>query len=421
MSAPGCAVLRLNRYYGSVRRPPASVVSWRTGPQRPQPAPRWLLAVGLRCSHQGLNLTVNSINSNVGNSGMVNAVNQRKGLLFTRITFYSRVAGPLVRRDVRVSVAIMTIVNTQAESLTDDLSGSDTFVKLVAGGNDFALVDGEIQPEQEDLRGFGVWACQQQAGIGADGLLQMCRTGAASIDLTVVNPDGSIAKMCGNGARCAAHYAFATGMGSPLSIQLGRHSLRARRTDGLIEMTSPQMGGVGGPIRLLNLDFYTVNTGTEYAVAFVDDLDSLDVASLGHQIRYHGHFAPGGTSVGFAEMRNGRLRVRTYERGNEDETLSCGSSTVACVIVARHLRLARDDLVSVQDRSGTTLSVHIAGKRSPFDRLTLAGPARVVFTGSVKWPSRRTRALARWKIQRGRPKAGPVSVARWHSRRRLDR
>lgn len=275
---------------------------------------------------------------------------------------------------------------TSSPEAVDISEREDAFVKLVADGNDFALLDGDLQPEPEDRPDLGIWACRHRSGIGADGLLLLRRTGAARIDLTVVNPDGSIAKMCGNGARCAAYYALATGMGSPLAVELGQHSLEARLTGGLVEVSSPQFGDVAGPIRLLGLDFFTVNTGTEYAVAFVDDIDSLDVASLGQQIRYHPRFAPGGTSVSFVQQCADGFKVRTYERGNEAETDSCGSSAVACVIVARHLALTSDDLVRVHNRSDTALSVRMTGDCLPFDSLTLTGPARVVYTGSVEWP-----------------------------------
>ena len=130
-------------------------------------------------------------------------------------------------------------------------------------------------------------------------------------------------------------------------------------------------------------DFHTVDTGTEYAVAFVDDVDRIDLATVGPAIRHHPHFAPGGTSVSFAELRPDGLRVRTYERGNEAETLSCASGAVACAVVARTLGLPIPDRVAVHNRSADPLSVRIVGTGPPFVALTSTGSVARVFAGTV--------------------------------------
>lgn len=262
------------------------------------------------------------------------------------------------------------------------------FVKLVASGNDFILVEGQISPPFDDLASFAVWACQRQTGIGADGVLLLDRNSATSTEVTIANPDGSIAKMCGNGVRCAALHALRSGATPPLSVRLlGRdqvHELRAWLTDGVVEMTSPQPKTVCGPVTLAGLDYYALDTGTEYAVAFVPDIDAVDVAKLGPMIRHHPQFGVGGTSVTFAQLLRGGFRVRTYERGNEAETLSCGSGAVAAVVTAHHLGMPIDEVVLVHNRGGEPLRVRLAGNRLPFDVLTLAGPAQVVFSGTLR-------------------------------------
>ena len=260
------------------------------------------------------------------------------------------------------------------------------FVKFVAAGNDFVLVDGDRHLVPPDLAGFGSWVCRPQIGVGADGLVVVRRSAPDRIDVTVVNPDGSTAKMCGNGVRCAAHYALHAGMRAPLRVVLGRHKLVARPAAGAVEVTSPRPGPVHGPTQLAGLDFYTVDTGTEYAVALVPDLEAVDVAGLGRWVRYHDRFAPYGTSVSFAQVVDGALAVRTYERGNEAETLSCGSGAVACAMVARHLGAIPDGPIAIRTRSGRPLGVRLGGAPPPFDGVTLTGPAEVVFTGALRWP-----------------------------------
>lgn len=260
------------------------------------------------------------------------------------------------------------------------------FVKLVAAGNDFVLLDTDLSGVPDDVPGLARWACRPHTGVGADGLVLVTRDDPDRLRVTVVNPDGSVAKMCGNGARCAAYHAFQSGAAGPLDIQLGRHEMRAWPRGDLVEVTSPRPDRVGGPVRLSELDFHTVDTGTEYAVAVVDDVDAVDMNSLGRFVRYHPHFAPGGTSVSVAQVVPDGIAVRTYERGNEEETLSCGSGAVACVTVARSLGLVDDGVIQAHTRAGTPLSVRIDGAAPPFSTLTLVGPAEVVFEGTLRWP-----------------------------------
>jgi diaminopimelate epimerase len=195
------------------------------------------------------------------------------------------------------------------------------FTKLVAAGNDFILIDAVDQPVPEDLPAFSVWACERQRGIGADGVLLVRRDRHGYVRLQVINPDGSIARMCGNGARCAAFYAMDSGSDEPLTIEFsGRdevHIMLGRRAGGLIELTSPKPRSVEGPVRIDNFEFYLLDTGTEYAVAIVDDVDSIDVPNVGRMVRYHPRFKPNGLSVSFAQRHPDGLKVRTYERGNE--------------------------------------------------------------------------------------------------------
>lgn len=254
------------------------------------------------------------------------------------------------------------------------------FVKLVAAGNDFVLLDTDVCGTPEDISALGRWVCRPHTGIGADGLILLARLAPDRLRVTVVNPDGSVAKMCGNGIRCAAYHAFATGTAGPVDIEFGPHRLRAWPRGDLIEVTSPLRAGVAGPISLAGLDFHTVDTGTEYAVAVVPDAAVIDMNELGAFIRYHPEFAPGGVSVSVLQVVADGLVVRTYERGNEEETLACGSGAVACALVARSLDLVADGVIAAHTRGGEPLRVRVGGAA-----LTLTGPATTVFDGAVEW------------------------------------
>lgn len=260
------------------------------------------------------------------------------------------------------------------------------FVKLVAAGNDFVLLDVDAHGTPDALPGLAVWACRAHSGIGADGLVLLRRVGPDRLRVAVVNPDGSVARMCGNGIRCAAWYAFRTGASGPVTVELGGHELRAWPCDDLVEVESPVPNRVTGPIRLAGLDFHVVDTGTEYAVAAVPEIAQVDMHSLGPFVRYHERFAPHGTSVSVLQVVPDGLAVRTYERGNEEETLSCGSGAVACVAVARSLGLVPEGTVTAHTAAGVALLVRIAGAAAPFDTLTLAGPVTCVFEGTLDWP-----------------------------------
>lgn len=263
---------------------------------------------------------------------------------------------------------------------------SRPFVKLVAAGNDFVLLDTDLCGTPEDVSGLAAWACRPHTGIGADGLILLRRTGPDRLRVTVVNPDGSVAKMCGNGIRCAVHHAIRTGTVAPVTVEFGGHLLRAWPRGDLVEVTSPMPSRVSTPVRLAGLDFHLVDTGTEYAVALVPDATAVDMNTLGRFVRYHQRFAPAGTSVSVVEVVADGIVVRTYERGNEEETLSCGSGAVACVAVARTLGLVSDGLIATHTRGGVPLFVRVAGTTAPFEILTLTGPAETVFEGSLHWP-----------------------------------
>lgn len=231
--------------------------------------------------------------------------------------------------------------------------------------------------------------CDRHLGIGADGIVAVDRLSDLSFEVTCYNADGSVATMCGNALRCAARsIRRERGMNSMLLRMHGRTHETRFDDDGRIGITvrHDEVPTAVEHIRAggLQFEFHTMYTGTEHVVTFVDDVDSLDVVGIGTEVRHHSAYAPLGTNVNFAEVRTGEgLRVRTYERGVEDETLSCGSGAVACALVARHLGKVDDDEVAVHNRSKHPLTVH--PENAGTGQAWLFGPAEVVYSGEFTW------------------------------------
>jgi len=264
------------------------------------------------------------------------------------------------------------------------------FVKMSGAGNDFILLDnrkGDIALSREQVAHL----CHRQFGIGADGLILLvpCTSGKADWAWQFYHSDGSDAEMCGNGARCFARYVQrVTGWTQPdLSFESIAGVIRSS-FDGdrvTIALTAPHGLRLAEkvPTRQGTLEVHSVNTGVPHAVVFVPDADKAMVQELGAEIRYHDHFKPRGTNVNFAQiLAPGRIRVRTYERGVEGETLACGTGVTASALIASCVH-GFPSPVHVRVQGGDELMVSFAGDRTQFSDVRLNGPATFVFEGRI--------------------------------------
>ena len=262
------------------------------------------------------------------------------------------------------------------------------FWKLEGAGNDFLGFDGRSKAfrlSRAEIARF----CDRRRGVGADGVLvvEKPRSPKADFRMRYYNSDGGEAEMCGNGARCFALLARAvtarTGKSLRVETRAGLVVLEICGKDVRVSMTEPGLPRLGRKIvaagRKVTLD--SINTGVPHAVEFVRSLSSVDVLRSGRAIRTHSAFAPAGTNVNFVQIgKGGRIEVRTYERGVEGETLACGTGVVASSILSS-LRLGIRPPIRVRTRGGDLLTVDFELEAGRARKVTLQGPARIVYTG----------------------------------------
>jgi diaminopimelate epimerase len=268
------------------------------------------------------------------------------------------------------------------------MSRAVRFWKLEGAGNDFLGFDGRSKAFRLSRTGIARF-CDRRRGVGADGVLvvEKPRSPKADFRMRYYNSDGGEAEMCGNGARCFALLACAvtgrTGKSLRVETRAGLVVLEICGKDVRVSMTEPGLPRLGRKIvaagRKVTLD--SINTGVPHAVEFVRSLSSVDVLRSGRAIRTHSAFAPAGTNVNFIQIgKGGRIEVRTYERGVEGETLACGTGVVASSILSSLRRGIRPP-IRVRTRGGDLLTVDFELEAGRAKKVTLQGPARIVYTG----------------------------------------
>lgn len=268
------------------------------------------------------------------------------------------------------------------------------FTKMHGAGNDFIVLDNRwYRFSDEELADLAATWCPRRYGVGADGLLALAPDDRADVDyrMRYVNADGSWATMCGNGARCLARFALAADFEGPevtFDTDAGRyHAVRTEEgsdrmrlyvppaTDlslnvALAEATAPH----GGPV-------HYVNTGTGHLVLFVDDVDAVPLAEWAPPLRHDARVHPPGANVNVVEVQDDTLRMRTFEKGVEGETLSCGTGVLAAATVADATGQADASPLTVETRGGT-FEVGTAATSRGEERY-LEGPVVTVFRGTL--------------------------------------
>lgn len=272
------------------------------------------------------------------------------------------------------------------------MTGAIPFFKMSGSGNDFILIDnrnGRVSGADAELAPWIRKVCARRLGVGADGLVLVEKpAGDADFRWRFFNADGSVAEMCGNASRCVARFALIHGIAgerSRFETLAGVIHAQVLGERAKVRMTEPSLPDMGREIATsrgtVTLD--AVNTGVPHAVMAVEDIDAVDVAGLGREIRFHAAFAPAGTNVNFvAPGPGGAVFCRTYERGVEDETLACGTGCVAVALV-RAKRYGTDSPVTVITRSGGRLVIHFRRAGEGFTDVYLEGDARIVYRAEM--------------------------------------
>ncbi len=280
------------------------------------------------------------------------------------------------------------------------------FSKYAGCGNDFILVDNRENIFPVHACGLIQSLCHRQCGIGADGVILVEKSSKADFKMRIFNADGSEAEMCGNGIRCLLKYLRELGYtGKTYTIETMLRCLEVafEGENVKVQMGDPQnerydescdAGPAQSPCTLHHID-----TGVPHVVMFAEDIEHIDLQKLGATIRHHPKFAPHGVNVNVASLclTQNALRVRTFERGVEAETLACGTGATAVALIAAH-KYGLKSPITVHTKSKETLDIAfshkerthrhpLSGKDSPlpsaFSNVTMCGPATYVYRGNI--------------------------------------
>jgi diaminopimelate epimerase len=254
-----------------------------------------------------------------------------------------------------------------------------TFNKYQGAGNDFIIIDNrsnKINPSDSKLINR---LCDRRFGIGADGLILISLFKDADYEMKYFNSDGKLGSMCGNGGRCAAHFALKHGIASKKQRFLAFDGIHKAEVNG--DNVHLQMADIN-EFGLIDGNF-SINTGSPHYMIFSEDIDRINVNEKGKELRWSPKFAPSGTNVNFVQVIDDGLYIRTFERGVEEETLACGTGVTASAIASVMAGHYDSEKVKVRAKGGN-LEVEFKIKKNKVTDVWLTGPATYVFEGCVE-------------------------------------
>ena len=262
--------------------------------------------------------------------------------------------------------------------------------KINGSGNDFILIDHRSNFLKDiSLPVFVRSICRRRESVGADGLILLENSEVADFKWRFFNADGSEAEMCGNGARCVARYASLKGItGTKLTIETlaGVIQAKVKNKRVLLQLPIPTNLKLHQSISVNSKNLYTgsINVGVPHVVIPVKNIEKVPVKDLGRKVRFHPNFQPAGANVDFVQVIDfSHLIIRTYERGVEDETLACGTGSVASALVVAALDKAKSP-VEVKTHGGESLFVYFQqNEERSFSQVFLEGDTCLVFEGTL--------------------------------------
>lgn len=255
------------------------------------------------------------------------------------------------------------------------------FQKYQGTGNDFIMVDNRTLFFPKNDTKLIEWLCDRRFGIGADGLILLENDTMSDFKMGYYNSDGNESSMCGNGGRCLTAFAKSKGV---IDVKATFNAV-----DGLHHATIDSKGIIS--LQMIDVDtisrqpdFVFLNTGSPHHVTLVNDLSLFDVKNQGAAIRYSDLYGKAGSNVNFVQpLGENHFRLRTYERGVEDETLSCGTGATATAIAMHTLGKTTANVIDL-DVEGGKLQVAFEFNEGKYSNIHLIGPATFVFHGEIE-------------------------------------
>lgn len=254
------------------------------------------------------------------------------------------------------------------------------FYKYQGTGNDFVMIDNRDESFPKSDSNLVAFLCDRRFGIGADGLILLENDSETDFKMVYYNADGNQSTMCGNGGRCLVAFAAELGVIQQTARFMAVDGLHtASITDGVVKL---QMQNVS---ELKLKEAYTfLDTGSPHHVQLVDDVQQFNVVKEGARLRY-GLYGKSGSNINFVTPKGVNMfDVRTYERGVEDETYSCGTGVTAVALAMHNLGNTNENNVAVQTKGGV-LTVQFEASEKGYEQVYLSGPATLVYKGEIAW------------------------------------
>lgn len=273
------------------------------------------------------------------------------------------------------------------------------FTKMNGAGNDFIVID-SIMNEYIDLTTQGISKlCDRRRGIGADGILQIKPTKDFDYELAYYNADGSLGSLCANGSRCSIKYASQNIYNKKKHISFiccgevySGDVINGEQIK--FYLKDPSIIKIDHPIKYGDKYIHSsfLDTGSPHAVIlwedikefFNDPFEKFDIITFGKKVRNSREFSPKGTNVNVVKFDDQKLFIRTYERGVEDETQSCGTGTVASAIALFLIKKVKPP-IKFQSFGGDELTVDFIAKNKKIGKITLTGPVKINYIGSCNF------------------------------------
>ena len=259
---------------------------------------------------------------------------------------------------------------------------------MAGAGNDFIVIDGRNAGFKSIARSFLRKVCTRSLSVGADGVIVILPSRAADFKVRFYNPDGSISRFCGNGSRCASMYAHLNGLAKKKLSFEGDDGIHHAIVSGKnVSVSIADIKRLKAPITVTAAKRIwrggLIDVGVPHFVTEVANIEDLDVEILGRKLRHHKRFFPAGANVDFIRCeKNGSVTIRTYERGVERETLSCGSGCVAASVYVALMKNYRSPII-FHTRSSVHLKVSFEEYEGRVQGFFLEGDARIIFKGDL--------------------------------------